>query len=518
MRVLVVDEDKDNCKVIVNTLLNLDIEVVVANSVTKGIAEVGTGVDVLFLNIRNINTNSEALATLIHQKKNSSIILIANDSETTYEEYIARVGADLVLAAPIKALEVSTIVRWRKNMRSDSVERKARILIVDDDKSQCLAVNEMLKPYFETFWVSSPNEGFKLLRRSLFDIVLTDFVMDEMSGIEFITAARLNHPNLLSVVMTGYSSRQKAVSSIKEGIFDYLEKPLNSVELVQTLERAWRVVSAKSSQSKLMYDLAKSNILLEQKISQMEEAERKLIRAVNHAKQAVKDKAMFMAKVSHELKNPLNSIIGFSELLSMDGAEPLSESQSESIRFIHSSGEHLKHLISDIQEMSSLDAREVPLVFERISAFETLTKEIAVFKKSISSSNISLDCDISESLPDVIGDKTRFQQVIINLLSNALKYSKPEGATIVIRADTVDDYFVQITVKDNGRGIPISKQAKLFMPFERLGAEHSEIQGTGIGLHISKTLVELMHGKIGFQSEEDKGSTFWFTIPIANGH
>jgi signal transduction histidine kinase len=245
---------------------------------------------------------------------------------------------------------------------------------------------------------------------------------------------------------------------------------------------------------------------------------------LDHAKQKILDaveannaKSQFLANMSHELRTPLNSIIGFAQLLETDKESPLLPEHADYVNYIHQAGTHLLSLINEILDLAKLEHGKLSLSLEMVN-ISKVVKEVQMLIYTLASKKHIQIISQFDSMPDyyIVVDRVRIKQVLLNLLSNAIKYNKDHGS-IHIAVDR-NDQFLKISVIDSGRGISESKISQLFDPFNRLGAENSEIEGTGIGLTITKSLVEDMHGQIGVFSEEHKGSTFWVEFPLAENH
>ncbi len=225
-------------------------------------------------------------------------------------------------------------------------------------------------------------------------------------------------------------------------------------------------------------------------------------------------KSEFLATMSHELRTPLNSIIGFSELLKEGMYGELNEKQAHYINNVITSSKFLLDLINDILDLSKVEAGKIELAKERISVQVTIGETLILIKEKASKLNILLKQEIDPQIDFIEADKQRFKQILFNLLSNAVKFSKKEGGTVTITAKKEGD-MAKISVSDTGIGIKEEDMGKLFRDFSQVSPETSkEYGGTGLGLVITKKLVELHGGSITAESKYGEGSTFAFTIPV----
>jgi len=238
-----------------------------------------------------------------------------------------------------------------------------------------------------------------------------------------------------------------------------------------------------------------------------------LSKALDEAKSANQAKSEFLSSMSHELRTPLNAILGFGQLLEMDEDNSLSEDQKESVDYIISSGHHLLSLINDVLELSAIEAGDLEVSIENILLIDVIGDTLSLLHPIAAKANIRLQT-ASEPRLLVTADYMRLKQVLINLISNAIKYNKPSGSITVEWAETGHG-TVKVTITDTGIGIPKDKQDKVFSAFNRLGQETSAIEGTGIGLVVTKDLIEMMRGSIGFDSTEGQGASFWVELPQA---
>ncbi|MGK0179261.1 MAG: signal transduction histidine kinase [Nitrospinales bacterium] len=227
-------------------------------------------------------------------------------------------------------------------------------------------------------------------------------------------------------------------------------------------------------------------------------------------------KSEFLARMSHELRTPMNAILGFTQLLQMDKKAPLVDYQKENMENVLSAGNHLLKLIDEVLDLSKIESGNIILSPERVDIVLIVDNLVSISQSLANGKSISLKYDeIPQESCYVEVDPLRFKQIVLNLISNAIKYNKPNGS-VIVSFKGLENGMMRLGIKDTGHGIPEGKQGKLFKPFERLGIESEQIEGTGIGLTISKQLIELMGGTIGFTSIYGEGSVFYIDIPISD--
>ena len=230
---------------------------------------------------------------------------------------------------------------------------------------------------------------------------------------------------------------------------------------------------------------------------------------------ASQHKSEFLANMSHELRTPLNAIIGFSEVLSERMFGELNEKQDEYLKDIHASGQHLLSLINDILDLSKIEAGRMELDLTDFSLPLALDNAVTLVRERAGRRGIALHMTIDERLEQVRADERKVRQVVLNLLSNAIKFT-PEGGRIDVGAKPVDG-FIEVSVSDTGVGIAPEDQEAVFEEFRQVGTADKKVEGTGLGLALSRKFIELHGGTIWVKSRVGVGSTFTFTLPVRRG-
>src|SRR5665213_700225 len=283
--------------------------------------------------------------------------------------------------------------------------------------------------------------------------------------------------------------------------------------IVEALERAFvNDEVMKESRGRALRD-AEGNptgaVIISRDVSEFVEAQRALELAKNDAEQANVAKSEFMSRMSHELRTPLNSVLGFAQILQMELEAP---SELELIGYIVKSGGYLLELINEVLDISRVESGGIAVSLELVS-IETLVAEcltVVAGNAVVAGIEIIDQCGVARH---VRADPQHLKQVLVNLLSNAIKYNH-EGGTVTLTCDE-DAGRVRLRVTDTGPGVAPQLHERLFAPFDRLDAESKGIEGTGLGLALSKGLMEAIGGSIGVESTPGAGSTFWLELPLA---
>lgn len=362
-----------------------------------------------------------------------------------------------------------------------------RVLIVDDEDFAEAQAEFLDNHNYEVRTAQGIEQAQRLVTEFYADVALINLHLGKENGIELIDKLKRQRPNIVCIMLTDHGCLESAVDALRRGACDYLHKPVDPKELLLVLERCFegkRLAGEK----------------------QAAEQARREAEAANYAK------TEFLSRMSHELRTPLNAILGFGQLLQLDD-ENLKEQQRSSVEQILAGGRHLLNLVNELLELTQIDSGAIRLSIEDVSTVDVVDVVMALVRPLAESKGVELWC-VSPDAPAVHADTIRLKQVLVNLLSNAIKYNRRYGEVRVAIAEA-DAGRVRISVSDTGVGIKPDDQQTIFEPFQRVHVGDSYVEGAGIGLAISKRLIEAMAGRIGFESEPGKGSTFWFELPKA---
>ena len=297
-----------------------------------------------------------------------------------------------------------------------------------------------------------------------------------------------------------YLSNRFIISPINKGIT--LAENISRGELDNDI----KVENASSEVKALLHSLKRMQ-------TNISHARQELISAKEQAEQSNQAKSAFLSRMSHELRTPLHAILGFGQIMLLK-PDTLSSQQQSNVGKIMKAGQHLLDLINDILDLARIENNKLYINIEDVELSDAISECISLSEPLAQQKSVSLINRVPAGQYLVRGDFLRIKQALINLVSNAIKYG-PERGDVILSCHSTADNALHIEISDNGTGIPMKQQHLLFKPFERLDGTQF-VEGTGIGLALTKQLVELMHGKVGVDSLPGKGSTFWIQLPLSD--
>ncbi len=374
---------------------------------------------------------------------------------------------------------------------------KARILVVDDDSIVASTVEAMLQDlgYTVPAIASSGRDAIREVKDIQPDLVLMDiYLKGDMDGIQ--TAEQIHtHCDIPVVYITGYADEETLQRAKVTEPYGYILKPFQDKDLHTAIEIA-------------LYKHEAKQALAEKERLQHEITERK--KAEEASREIDRMKSEFISNVSHELRSPLHSIQGFTRLM-LEGKVPDPETQREFLTTVDKQSEHLGSLIDSLLDISRLESGRFNIQKQRLPIKNVIHDAVESSYSLASEKGILINEDIPSTLPEIEGDGERLGQVMANLLGNAIKFSNG-GNSITVRAE-VRDRELLVQVADLGIGIPRKAMPHLFERFYR-AQDLMARGGAGLGLYISKQIIEAHGGRIWVESTVDEGSTFSFTLPL----
>jgi signal transduction histidine kinase len=356
-----------------------------------------------------------------------------------------------------------------------------RLLLVEDDPGDALLIRMALKKVTGSTFVVEHVDRLAAARERLaassFDVVFLDLTLPDSFGLDTFAAARMAAPHLPFVIVSGLDDETVAIRAVHLGAQDYLVKGAPADVLVRSIRYAIE--------------------------------RRRLLAQVEQASSA---KSEFLTRLAHELRTPLNSVLGFAELLRM---ELPSGDHTRKLDHIVTAGRHLETLIREALDIARIEAGKVGLRPEALRAIDLVHEAVTMVGPLAQARQIRIDLHEGPSWDGwVYADRTRVLQILLNLLSNAIKYNDEAGLIdITVEKDLAR---ARLSIRDTGPGIKPEDQARIFFPFERLGAERTRVEGSGIGLTVAQGLARLMGGELGVTSSGGRGSTFWLELGLSD--
>ena len=371
-----------------------------------------------------------------------------------------------------------------------------RILLVEDDEDDYLIARDLLNEIgagqYEVEWAQTFEAGLDALPRNEHDVALVDYRLGGKSGIELLREALQLGCLAPAILLTGASDRDIDMAAMEAGAADFIDKTTLTAPL---LDRSMRYAMAQARDRRALIEKSHS-----------------LAVAKEQADLANRAKSEFLANMSHELRTPLNAIIGFSEIMKDELSGPLNNPYyTDYVRDIHASANHLLEVINDILDVSKVEAGKVDLQESSFEVDNAIQSAIRLVIERAEDAGVAVDYTSHPELPRLYADARRVKQMLLNLLSNAVKFTAAGGRVSVETRLTADG--LSISVADTGIGIAEDKIAMVFTPFAQVdGSLKRKYEGTGLGLSLTRGLIELHGGSIAMESAPGKGTTvtLWF--------
>ncbi len=403
------------------------------------------------------------------------------------------------------------------------------IMIVDDEEANRRVLASLLTPRYDVIQAADGLEAWKIVNTmpnpERLACIVSDQRMPNMTGVELLQKTCDTHPNTVRIIVTGYSDVDAIIDSInKADIFRFIIKPLDSTDFLMTIKRAVQSFEMNASIAAHQRDLEKrifertaelqaANAALKKHEAELEEARRA-------AESASRQKSEFLAVMSHELRTPLSGIIG---MLKLGLRGHMGEESRQRFDLSLQNAQGLLSLITDILDFSKIEAGKLELEQIDFLLDDTVSSALAIFEERAANKGIDFVLALGPDLPEYVrGDPTRLRQILLNLVSNALKFTETGWVRVEVKRVPIQTdqnlCRIQFSVHDSGIGIPAQALPRLFQKFEQVDSSTTRrYGGTGLGLAISRQLVELMGGEITVTSTVDVGSCFCFEIALPQG-
>jgi len=374
-----------------------------------------------------------------------------------------------------------------------------RILVVDDEKEVRTVLFRALTQMggFRVEVAESAEAALEKIAKEDFDLVLTDLRLPGRDGLQLVSEIVRTKPAIITIVLTGHASIDSALEAMKRGASDYLRKPVELQEMIIRLQKALEERSRFVKLKEVADNLEKSN----QELRRLDE-----------------NKTEFISLASHELRTPLTIIKSQVQTVLDGNLGRINKSQSEFLSTVASNVERLIRLVKDLLDLSRIQTGRIEMRCEEIEVIDLIHYILGLFKPEADKKSIHLKNEVPPGIGCVFADREKVERILLNLIGNSLKFT-PAGGEISVSARVSGDAGndMVIGVRDSGIGIPEPELGKIFEKFHQVEGSFSEsAEGAGLGLAITKGLVEALHGRIWAESEVGKGSVFRFTLPLAS--
>lgn len=412
------------------------------------------------------------------------------------------------------------------------------ILLVDDDEVDRLTVKRALKKASFPAKLTEAKNGAEAIAKlklkgnnmagvpeancssqtvpstnSIFDIILLDYRLPDIDGLNLITEIKALNLRLPLIVLTGQGDEEIAVKIMKAGAVDYLIKSkIEPNNLAKAISNAIHINHVERALDLANQRLRASNELLVLKNQKLEKQQEQIKLQNIQLQEAYNLKSEFLATMSHELRTPMNAILGFSQLLLRQSREPLSPQQENLVQRIFNNSKNLLGMINEILDFSKIEAGKLELNPQKFDLTHLITLTVEELRSLAVQNQVNLLANIELEDRFVIQDSQFIKRTLVNLLSNAIKFT--EKGEVTVKAWEINEVQIAIAVTDTGIGIAPKDRDKIFEAFRQSDQSSTrQHSGTGLGLAIAQSLVKMMGGKISLQSQLGQGSTFTIEIP-----
>ena len=491
--ILIIDEDKVFVEKLSHELelFGCNIEPCYTLKCAYDILDVLDKYDYIIVNLDLNDGCAEKFIETLSKEQISKVIILTNDTDNQRRNFLFNNG---VLDYFLKIVSVEKLANDLQYIFK-TIKRNAfvNVLIVSNSSFMRTMLTKVLRPKkFHIIEATNGKEGFELLDKENIYLVLLDYELPDMNGIEFLSKIKSDKRFFdLPVIMLSDSTDQDMIAKVlKIGANDFIKKPFTIEHLL------------------LKCDLHIKNYINFQNI---QDHEQELSLSLERATQMQEHKAMFLANMSHEIRTPLNAILGFIDILLEDEDD---EQKLKYLKIIQNSGDLLLNLVNDILDFSKIDSGKLSIYKEIFVLDELYDVIVSIYTSVASVKGIKFCSHIDKNIPKYIySDFIRIKQILANLLSNAIKFT-PKGGNVTFSIKLIDNK-IEFSVEDTGIGIAKENQAKIFDVYtQEKNSTTKDFGGTGLGLNICTKLAQLLGGEILLESQLGKGSRFYFQIPL----